>query len=219
MFVTGAARLTGGSRTDGGTDRPLRIDRQLPEFQAVSRRHVVVDAATDETYDAMLSADLTRLGPVVGVLGALRALPTRVAARLAGTDATSDSLTLDDLPSRGTWVRLDEVDGEEFVFGAVGTVWKPTIEWVELGAEEFRTFETPGYAKIAAGLSVRPYGRDRTLLTYEARTAGTDATAERRFGRYWRLVAPFVGYILGRVLARIKIDAETVATTRRRSPR
>ena len=220
MFVTGTKRLTGGSRTDGGTDdRPLHIDRQLPEFQAVSRRHVVVDATPDETYDATLSADLTRLGPVVGALGALRALPTRVASRLTGTAATPDSLTLDDLPSRGTWVRLDEADGEEFVFGAVGAVWKPKIEWVELDAEEFRTFETPGYAKIAAGLSVRPYGRGRTLLTYEARTAGTDATAERRFGRYWRLVAPFVGYILGRVLARIKADAETVATTRRRSPR
>ncbi|WP_425504756.1 hypothetical protein [Salinigranum marinum] len=218
MFVTGEG-LIRGSRTDGGTDAgPLRIDRQLPEFQAVSRRHVVVDAAIDETYDAMRSADLARLGSVVGTLGALRTLPTRVAARLAGTAATPDALTLADLPSHGTWIRLDEADGEEFVFGAVGTVWKPRIEWVELGAEEFRTFEAPGYAKIAAGLSVRPYGRDRTLLTYEARTAGTDPSAERRFGRYWWLVAPFVGYILGRVLARIKVDAETAATTRRRSP-
>lgn len=40
-------------------------------------------------------------------------------------------------------------------------------------------------------------------MTHEARTAGTDLVAQRRFGRYWRLVRPFVGYIPGRVLARI----------------
>lgn len=195
-------------RVPPGDEGYRYIDRVLPDYHAVVRRHRVVDAPPDAVYDAALAADLTRLGPVVGVLGALRAAPLRIGAWLRGTTLSEpESFTFGDLPTRGTWVRLADVPGEEFVFGAVGKVWQPDIEWVELGSREFRTFDRPGYARIAAGLSVRPYGHDRTLVTYEARTAGTDPVAERRFGRYWRLVRPFVGYILGRVLARIDADA------------
>jgi hypothetical protein len=220
VFSDVADRLRRG-RPTAGNDTPgddpgdahareedfLYIDRVLPDYDAVVRRHRVVDASPGAVYDAALAADLTRLGPVVGVLGALRAVPLRIGARLRGTAPSEpESFTFGDLQTRGTWVRLADVPDEEFVFGAVGKVWQPDIEWVELGAEELRAFDRPGYAKIVAGLSVRPYGRGRTLVTYEARTAGTDAVAERRFGRYWRLVRPFVGYILGRVLARIDAD-------------
>jgi hypothetical protein len=218
VFATISDRLTRGKPTDdaveerdasGAKAQPLRLDHQLPDYHAVVRRHRVVDAPVEETYDAMLSVDLTDLGPLVGALGALRAVPIRVGAWFRGAaEPEPESISFGDLPSRGAWVRLDAVDGEEFVFGAVGTVWRPDIEWVDLDADEFRAFDGPGYAKIAAGFSFHPYGRGRTLVTYEARTAGTDATAERRFGRYWRLVCPFVGYILGRVLAAIAVEAE-----------
>jgi hypothetical protein len=205
----GRSTATAATTSDAA---PLRLDRYLPTYDAVSRRHVVVDAPPDETYAAALAADLTRLGPVVGLLGALRALPTRVVAWLRGTAAPDpESFTFGDLPTSGTWIRLDDVAGEEFVFGAVGAVWRPDIEWVELASEEFRGFDRPGYAKIVAGLSFRPYGEERTLLTYEVRTAGTDPVAAWQFGAYWRLVGPFVGYILGRVLARIERDAEATA--------
>jgi hypothetical protein len=176
----------------------------------VSRRHVVVDAPPAATYEAALAADLTRLGPVDGLLGALRGLPTRAVAWLRGTAVPEvTSLTLSDLPTRGIWVRLADVAGEEFVFGAVGKVWRPDIEWVELTSEEFRGFDRPGYAKIAAGFSFVPYGEGRTLVTYEARTAGTDTVSAWKFGLYWRLVGPFVGYILGRVLRWVERGAET----------
>jgi hypothetical protein len=204
-------RRFGRSAATGGPDAPaqLHIDRALPTYDAVSRRHVVVDASPEATYEAALAADLTRLGPVVGLLGALRELPTRAAAWLRGTTVPeATSLTLGDLPTRGTWVRLADVAGEEFVFGAVGTVWRPDIEWVKLTSEEFRGFDRPGYAKIVAGLSFVPYGEERTLVTYEARTAGTDAVSAWKFELYWRLVGPFVGYILGRVLRRVGRDAE-----------
>jgi hypothetical protein len=212
MRPTIPRRLVGRTTTPADADTSLRIDHYLPAYDAVSRRHIVVDAPPGTTYDAALSADLTRLGPVVGVLGALRAVSLRLGARLRGTETSdSESVTFGDLPARGTWVRLDDTPPDEFIFGAVGKVWRPNIEWVDLDRESFRTFDRPGYAKLVAGLSFRPYGRERTLVSYEARTRGTSPDATWLFRQYWRVVSPFVGYILGQVVRRIEADAETRA--------
>ena len=191
----------------------LLIDRHLPTYDETVRRHRVVDAPVETTHAAARSADFTRTGPIVRALNELRALPVRVAAALGGgvQPRTTDPLRLRDLPERGTWVRLDEEPGEEIVFGSIGAVWRPEIEWVETDADAFDAFDRPGYAKIAASVSVRPYGRGRTLVTYEARTATTDEESRRRFRRYWRLVGPFAGYLMAKALERIAADAESTA--------
>ena len=45
-------------------------------------------------------------------------------------------------------------------------------------------------------------------LTYEARTAATDAASRRGFQRYWRVVAPFVGIVMR---AQLSVIARNVA--------
>lgn len=187
----------------------LLLDEHLSTFDATIRRHAVVDAPPAETYDAALAADLTRTGPIVRALNELRTLPTRLAAARAGEPQprTTASLRLGDLPEHGTWVRLDADPGRELVFGAIGAVWQPDIEWVEVDADAFDAFEEPGYAKIVAGVSVRPHGAGRSLVSYEARTATTDPASRRRFHRYWTVIAPFAGVLMARALDRIAADA------------
>ena len=204
MTDTTTDRVAGRGRTG------LLIDRHLPRYDETVVRNRVVDAPVAATYDAAMMADFTQTGPVVRALNELRALPIRIGAWLRGEapPSTTDPLRLRDLPEVGTWVRLDETEGEEIVFGAIGAVWQPDIEWVEVDAETVDDFDAPGYAKIAAGISIRPYGEGRTLVTYEARTAATDANSRRRFRRYWGLVGPFAGYMMGRALDRIAADAE-----------
>ncbi|WP_423747396.1 hypothetical protein V5735_24635 (plasmid) [Haladaptatus sp. SPP-AMP-3] len=189
----------------------MRLDGQLPRFDVTERRHVVVDASPETTYAAMKSLDFARMGPVVEALGELRRLPERIAAALAGTaqPETPESVTMNDVAESDEWVQLAEEPGEEFVFGAVGKFWRPSIEWVEIEPDEFAEFDRPGYAKLAIGFSVRPYGTDRALLTYEARTATTDAAARRRFRLYWSVIGPSAGFLMGRALARIKAGAES----------
>ena len=65
----------------------------------------------------------------------------------------------------------------------------------------------PGFGKIACNFSLRPYGDDRTLVTYECRTLATDEAARRGFMRYWRPLAPFIGVVM-RSQLRV-IEAET----------
>ena len=201
---------------DRAPEGAMLIDDFLPTFDATVSRHAVVDAPVGPTYDAAVTADFTRTGPAVRLLNELRTLPTRLSAALGGDEQprTTDPLRLADLPSRGTWIELDAAPGEEFVFGSIGAVWQPDIDWVEVDAESYRAFGRPGYAKIAASVSVRPYGSGRTLVTYEARTATTDAASRRRFRRYWRVVGPFAGFLMARALDRIAADAEDAAARR-----
>ena len=70
----------------------------------------------------------------------------------------------------------------------------------------------PGYAKTAANFSLRPYGEARTLVSYEARTRASDATARRAFWRYWRVASPFVGRVMRTQLAVVEREA-TRSTT------
>ncbi|MHC3436508.1 hypothetical protein ACYJ1Y_00060 [Natrialbaceae archaeon A-gly3] len=188
----------------------MLIDDYLPAYDVTVTRHAVVEADPETTYRAAMAANLLDLGPVVRALGWLRIVPTAVIEHVRGRrpEPRPDRLTFADLEESDEWVRLAEEPGEEFVFGAVGKFWQPAIEWRAVDPEDFADFDEPGYGKVAATLSVRPYGDGRTLLSYEARTATTDADSRRRFERYWRLIGPFAGYLMGKALERIAADAE-----------
>jgi len=105
------------------------------------------------------------------------------------------------------WLALGEVPARQLVFGAVGKVWPPDIDWKAVPSDALRDFAEPDLAKLAGGFSVRHYGSDRTLLSYEARTKGTD-DARRKFLRYWWLVQRFVGYVMRAALVTVKDLAE-----------
>ncbi|WP_193364858.1 hypothetical protein [Natronococcus jeotgali] len=194
-------------------DSAMLIDQYLPRYDVTTSRHVVVDADSGTTYDAMLTADLMKLGPIVRSLGRLRDVPRVLSHRIRGTPRTPppERMRFADVTDTTEWTHLDEVPGAEFVFGAVGKFWQPEIEWRQIESEAFPEFDEPGYAKLAISLSVRPYGEQRTLLSYEARTATTDDRVNRNFQRYWRLIGPFAGYLMSRALERIKADAEARA--------
>jgi hypothetical protein len=191
-------------------EQPMLIDDVLPRFDVTQIRHVVVEASPEETYRAVKAIDFMQMGTAVSVLNELRALPDRVRARLRGErwEGMPASLTLEELVDSSGYVVLGERDADEFVFGAIGKFWKPNIEWVDVDPDEFAPFDRPGYAKLVIGFSVRPYGTDRTLLSYEARTATTDPSSRRRFKRYWTVIGPFAGFLMQQALAHIEVEAE-----------
>lgn len=213
MFGPLATDRRRGRGPDADPPASLLIDRYLPEYDVTTVRHRVVEADPETTYDAMLEADLTEMGPLVRALGWLRVAPTALLERVRGTrsEPTLETLTFADVADVEGWIRLAESPGRELVLGAVGRFWRPAIEWREVDPDAFADFDEPRYAKLALSLSVRPHGEGHTLVSYEARTATTDADAERRFRRYWRLIGPFAGYVMSRALSRIAADAEVRA--------
>ena len=171
-------------------------DELLPGYDVSDGVAVVVEADVERTWDALLEVDLIELGrrrPLIGMLGALRALPQFV-AQLVHSEPRSQApgrLTLRDMATlpreQGGWVLLSERPGEAIAFGLVGKFWKPVIEYAQVSPEDFATFLEPGFAKTVYALSRRPLDDGATLLSAVMRTATTDEGARRWFRRYWTL--------------------------------
>lgn len=197
-----------GAMTTADTDR-LLIESAMPRFDTVIAEHVVVRASPATTFRVARALDfLSVRTPVLTASMWIRGLPSRLLGKPA-TPPPALVFTENSAPLPG-WLLLGERTGLEIAFGAVGKFWQPAIEWRDVPRVEFPDFSDPGWGKIAANFSVRPYGQD-TLLSYECRTVTTDSDSRRKFLRYWWLIRPFVGHIMRATLAKIKADAEVEA--------
>lgn len=181
----------------------------MPRYDAVIREHLVVAADPETTFAAVCALDLlTVRSPLMDLSMWLRQLPARLSGKTA---PRPPALVIGPDMSLPGWTFFGQQPDREIAFGAVGRFWQPTIEWLDVAACDFKDFDEPGWGKIAANVSVLPYGPSDTLLTYECRTMTTDSTSRRRFLRYWRLVRPFVGHILKATLTKIGADATTAS--------
>jgi hypothetical protein len=187
----------------------MLIDRYLPNYDVTLECETRVGAPPEETYRAIREADLR--DPVISALFALRELPQRLGRRLRGEGAppAPPKITFGTITRDGPgWVVLDEAPGRELVIGSVGRFWQRDYGGRPVTAEQFASFQEPGYAKLAIGFVLQPDVLGGTRLRYEARTATTDAAAQRKFLRYWRLIRPGVALVMRSALHRIKLEAE-----------
>lgn len=166
----------------------------LPLFDVSDTVALEVEADADAAWRALLDVDLIALGrdrPLVGALGAARALPELVTGLLKGDglparphDLSLRTMAADRAVADGDWVLLGERP-REIALGLVGRFWRPVIEYRSVPADEFTGFDEPGWAKTVYALSAAPLGAGRTQLRGTMRTATTDEVARRRFRRYW----------------------------------
>jgi hypothetical protein len=192
----------------------MLLDSLMPEFDATRIEHRVIDAQRDVVYAVAIHADFidaVRQSRTVRGLFAARAGAERLIAAARGSEEDKPpepaALRIAELPDHGEWIRLGEEPPNEFAFGAIGRFWGGETNWEQIDACAFTSFDRPGYARIAANLSLRPYGDRRTLLSYEARTQATDETARNAFMRYWTLVSPGVGIVMRSTLSVIAQEA------------
>lgn len=183
------------------------IQSVMPLYDIVIDEHLVVDADPATTYCAARGLDLLTVHtPLLDAAMWVRQMPSRLVGRPA---APPPRLVVGDGLGMPGWLVLGERVGREIAFGAVGRFWQAVIEWRDVDADDFARFTEPGWGKIAANFSVQPYGSNKTVLSYECRTATTDPESRRRFARYWWLIRPVVAHILRATLRQIKKDAET----------
>jgi hypothetical protein len=192
----------------------MLIDHYLPKFDVTQVAERYVDAPPDTTFAAIRDADLR--DPFVDLLFAVRELPQRIARwwrrERAPVPRQREKITFRSLVDSGPgWTVLAEEPGAEFVVGSVGRFWKKDYGGRAVAQSEFIQFHEPGFAKLALGFAVRPSPGGGAILRYEARTATTDATAQKTFRRYWRFIQPGVAIVMARALNRIKAEAEARA--------
>lgn len=191
----------------------MLIDDLLPRFDRSTVQTVIVEAEPARVYASVLEADLVqayRGSPSMRVLFAARTIPSAIARRVRRRPPPPEpeAWRIGEMPEQGEWVKLGEDFGKEIAFGAIGRFWGRDITWETIRAEDFKDFDQPGFGKVAANFSVRSYGIGRSLLTYEARTAGTNPPATRGIKRYWVVVGPGIGVVLRGTIRYIKSLAE-----------
>jgi len=74
--------------------------------------------------------------------------------------------------------------------------------------EQFKGLAAPGVAKAVMNFRMEPDGEGTWLVSTETRVHATDASARRRFARYWFLIRPGSGFIRRMWLRAIKRRAE-----------
>lgn len=205
----------------------MLADDFLPTYDVSDAVALEVHADVAATWDALMRIDLIEVGrrrPLVGALGALRALPELVAHALHGEWPTAPppSMRLIDLPNlpmaKGGWVLLAERPHESIALGLVGRFWRPVIEYHDVSADAFTAFDEPGFAKTVYALSVQAIGPSRTLLSGVMRTATTDAHARRWFRRYWTFGIGSGAHVLVQGLLDLTREMAEAATPTAASP-
>jgi hypothetical protein len=175
---------------------PTLLDQYLPTYDVSDSVATTVNADVATTWEALLQVDLldvARRHPLVGVLGALRALPDIVTHLTHGETPPKPPArlrlrdTAEMLASEGGWILLGERPQDEIALGLVGKFWRPVIAFATVRPGAFKDFADPGYAKTIYSLSVRPIDARHTLLCGVMRTATTDEQARTWFRRYWTL--------------------------------
>jgi hypothetical protein len=150
----------------------MLLDGFMPEFDTTRIEQRVIDALPAAVYKAAIRAEL------------------------ADVMSRSRIVRLAELRNAGDWIRLAERPPNEFAFGAIGRFWGGETVWEEIESAAFPSFDKPGYARIAANLSLRPGGDGRTLLSYEVRTHASDEVARAAFLRYWTSASAGAGFVM-----------------------
>jgi hypothetical protein len=174
------------------------MDQFLPRYDLAVVHADVFRAPPAQCYRAASELDLFQ-APLVRTLLGIRGLPQRVVGTLRGRgktttlEASRRTFRLKDMVDLG-WIMLGETPGVEMVLGQCRRrSWKAVAASTHAPTtpEQFTSFDEPGFARIATGLRIDPYGSDSSILTMETRVAITDDESRRRFRRYWLLIGPF----------------------------
>lgn len=179
------------------------LERFMPAYEVSERHAIDVAAPASETFAAARAMDVNR-APLARAIFAARSLP----ARLRGASVRRVPRSLLDETQAIGWRVLAEVPGRAIVMGAYTQPWKADVEFHGLPAAEFAAFSEPGFAKIVWTLEVEPLGPARSRFVTRTRVHTTDASARRRFRRYWALMSPGILLIRHSSLGIVKREAE-----------
>lgn len=159
---------------------PMRLDEVLPRWHFRELHQITMPASSAVVMQAL--EELTwREVPVFRALMLVRFGPTRVPQH--------DARVLDWFTDAG-FAELERGAGE-LVFGALQPMSRrPAVMPDARSAEAFRSFDRPGYIKMAINFRCV-----EDMLRTETRVLGTDQRARRSFRLYWLAIRAGSGMI------------------------
>ena len=99
-----------------------------------------------------------------------------------------DTAPLLEVATRNGFIYLADDAPRELVVGTM-VIAPPGVDCA-LTPETFKTALAPGFALAAMNFLVTPDGQGSSLVSTETRVFANNASARRRFARYWRIIYP-----------------------------
>jgi hypothetical protein len=199
----GVTWLRYGQAADATPDeQDQRLDQFMPVYDVVERHHIRVHAPAEMTFAAASELDLMDSRIVRAVFKGRELLlgsePDTV-RRPRGLLAFAKSIG---------WETLTEIPDRQIIMGTVTQPWEANVVFRPLPPAEFEAFDDPGFVKIAWTLRADAVTATESVFRTETRAVATDATARRKFRRYWALLSPGIIVIRWATLEPVKAEAE-----------
>jgi hypothetical protein len=168
----------------------MSLQRFMPRWRLRQVDHVAVTADPERAYRAARGVDLYRLAIARSLFG-LRLVPERLIAWARGREVPrTPAATIDQFTAPGNGFHLLEDGEREVVVGAIGKVWRPSIEFADFTPDAFLGHDDRGWVMVAWSLAVSP--RDGgSWITFDVRVDAGDEASWAKFSCYWRLIGPF----------------------------
>lgn len=185
----------------------MLLDQFMPRWDFYERHQAMAFASPWDAFTTAWELDMRR-SPLTRTLLRLREMPYRISKQ----DFESKGLgnTMADMFEAG-FLLLARHEPQEMVIGLVGRFWSLEIELRELDPDQFKAFNEPGRAKVAANLRFEQVRPGLTRMSTETRVQCLGLEAKRGFRRYWTLIRPFSGFIRREWLRIIRAEAEARA--------
>jgi len=123
-----------------------------------------------------------------------------------------EHLPILEVATRTSFLLLAEEPDREIVVGTLVMAprgWRPKRRPTP---EDFKALREPGFAIAAMNFLVEDAGPGACIVTTETRIFATDASARRRFARYWRVIYPGSALIRRMWLRAVKRRAEAAGS-------
>lgn len=177
------------------------IDDFIPGPLLVELDHIDVAALPARAYEAARDLDLAR-SPVLRVV-------LRMAHRLDIEAFGPFAVRIADIGRAGSgFVVLEDIPARTLTIGAIGRLWEPDAELLDVPATRFAAMAAPGYGKVALQLRFEPLGENGTRIEIELRLTATDDLSWAAMRRHYRMVGPFARFARHHVLAMLQRELE-----------
>lgn len=189
----------------------MLLDNFLPHYQFNEVHSIRVHAPIEVVYRAFKDLMPQELSPLVGLMFALRGLPSHLADK-SEPDMNQTRPFLDQMLAGG-FLTLAEKPPEELVFGLAGQFWKLSGDAgvILSNPEEFIRFDDPECAKAAANFRLVQEPDGWVRVSTETRVEALGPAARRKFTLYWGAISLGSGLIRTFWLQAIKRRAEREA--------
>ena len=170
----------------------MLIDSFAPNPDAVETHSIAINAAGEQVYHALWTADLGG-SLAIKILMGLRSLPAFLLHR-SHARPRNQRITLQTIIDSGFGV-LAEKPGEEIVLGVTGRFWRPTGNLSPFNRADFDKAVSPGLARGVWNFRVEESAGGKAILSTQTRVICGDPASRRKFRLYWLFVRPFSGLI------------------------